>query len=127
MSLYAEHVMDHYKHPRKAGTLPDADITFSDENPLCGDRITITVLRGADGKILGARHQTSGCAVCQAGASMLFEDIEGKTDADIAGMGKETILEQFGSALSVSRVKCALLAFAALKKAIGGAAHADDH
>ncbi len=109
--------MDHYKHPRKNGTLPQPTITFSDSNPLCGDRITIQLVL-EENCIRAARQETSGCAISQAAASMLFERIEGMTLSDVLALEKETVLEEFGTTLSVSRMKCALLAFAALKKAI---------
>lgn len=117
MSVYHEHVMDHYKAPRGRGTLADATITFSDSNPLCGDKITVQ-LHIADGIIVGARHDASGCAVSQAGASMLFESLEGKRVTDVARMDNNAILGEFGEALSVSRVKCALLGLVAVKKAL---------
>ena len=117
MDLYHEHVLEHYKHPRGRGTLTDATISFSDTNPLCGDAITVQLIID-DNTITTARHQGTGCAVSQAGASMLFERLEGLTVLEALALPKETILGEFGSALSVSRVKCALLAFSAVKKAL---------
>jgi nitrogen fixation NifU-like protein len=117
MNLYHEHVMDHYKEPRGRGTLPNATITFSDSNPLCGDTITLQ-LRIVDGVIVGARHEAKGCAVSQAGASMLFETLEGKRVDEVRALSNAVILSEFGEALSVSRVKCALLGLAAVKKAL---------
>lgn len=118
MSMYAEHILDHFKRPRNAGALPDPDLEYSDENPLCGDTITITLEHDAKGKITKARHVTQGCAISQAGASMLFEGLEGKTVKEALALDKEALLEEFGTELSVSRVKCALLALTALKKGI---------
>ena len=117
MNLYQEHVLDHYKRPRGRGTLAEATVTFTDTNPLCGDRITVQ-LRVTDGVIVAARHDASGCAVSQASASMLFEELEGKNVADVLAFPNETILDEFGTSLSVSRVKCALLGLVAVKKAL---------
>ena len=69
------------------------------------------------GKITQARQFTQGCAISQAGASMLFEQLEGMKLTDAAKLSKETVLDNFGE-LSVSRVKCALLGYAAMKKAL---------
>jgi nitrogen fixation NifU-like protein len=118
MNIYHEHVLDHYKRPRNAGSLPHATVRFDDSNSLCGDTIHVD-LDVRDGVIVAARFSATGCAVSQAGASMLFERIEGMRSDAVLAMHKDEILEEFGSALSVSRVKCALLALSAVKKALG--------
>ena len=118
MNIYQEHIMDHYHNPRNAGTLDDPDIVFSDENPLCGDTITVNLQHDSKGNITAARHYSEGCAISQAAASMLFEKLEGKSMTEILSIDKEEMLEEFGSELSVSRVKCALLALTAVKKAL---------
>lgn len=117
MTMYEEHVLDHYRHPRGKGTLPDADITIEDSNTSCGDRIKVS-LKIANGRIAAACQECSGCAISQAGASMLFENLEGKSVQELLALSKEDVLSAFGSTLSVSRVKCALLGCAALKKAL---------
>lgn len=117
MSLYEEHVLDHYHHPRNAGKLEGPDIVFSDSNPLCGDTITIDLILDKD-TIKQARHFSQGCAISQAATSMLFERLEGMKIKDVLAMQKEEVLEEFGTTLSVSRVKCALLGLTALKKAL---------
>jgi nitrogen fixation protein NifU and related proteins len=116
-SMYHEHIMDHYKHPRNKGSLEGPDVALTDSNPLCGDEITVT-FRVKNGRITEARQFGVGCAISQAGASMLFEQLEGKTVKEALAIPKEDILEEFGTELSVSRVKCALLALAATKKAL---------
>jgi nitrogen fixation NifU-like protein len=117
MDLYHEHVLEHYRKPRGVGTLSDATVRLDDANPLCGDTIRVE-LKIKNENIIGARHASQGCAVSQAGASMLFERLEGMSVADVLALPKEEILSEFGSALSVSRVKCALLALSAVKKAL---------
>jgi nitrogen fixation protein NifU and related proteins len=117
MSIYQEHIMDHYKHPRHKGDMQSPDITYTDSNPMCGDTIAV-YFKEAKGKIIEATHFTQGCAISQAGASMFFEQIQGKSVKDILNMPKEKVLEEFGTELSVSRVKCALLGFSATKKAL---------
>ena len=110
--------MDHYHNPRNAGTLEDPDIAFSDENPLCGDTITVNLQHNSKGRVTAARHFSEGCAISQAAASMLFEKLEGMKMTEILAMNKEEVLEEFGTELSISRVKCALLALTAVKKAL---------
>jgi nitrogen fixation protein NifU and related proteins len=117
MSIYHEHIMDHYKHPRNSGSLESPHYTITDSNPLCGDSTTVFFIE-QQGKITQARQFTQGCALAQAGASILFEQLEGKTKEDILAIPKEAILEEFGTELSVSRVKCALLGWSAARKAL---------
>lgn len=118
MNPYEEHVMEHYREPHNAGELPSPTIKFEDTNPLCGDKITITLTINDKGIITAARHHSSGCAISQAATSMLFEELEGRKVSEIIMQDKKTILEEFGTTLSVSRVKCALLGLTALKKAL---------
>ncbi len=118
MSLYGEHVMDHFKAPRGRGTLANATVKLDDTNPLCGDKITVHLRIDEDGIILGALHEASGCAISQAGSSILFEELAGKNIREVLTMPNDAILREFGTTLSVSRVKCALLGLAAVKKAI---------
>jgi nitrogen fixation NifU-like protein len=116
-SVYEEHVMDHYKHPRNRGELEQPDVTVRDTNPLCGDKITVQlVIR--DDTIEQAKFQAGGCALSQAGASILFERLPGMSVTDARAYDKQHILDEFGTALSVSRIKCALLALSAVKKAL---------
>lgn len=117
MDIYQEHIMDHYHHPRNKGTLDNPSVVFSDTNPLCGDLITIN-LNEEKGKITRARFSSSGCAVSQAAASMLFEQLEGKSIKEVLEIHKDNVLAEFGTELSVSRVKCALLPLFAVKKAL---------
>jgi len=117
MDIYHEHVLEHYKKPRGTGTLPTATIRYDDSNPLCGDTIRVE-LRVENERIVAARHTATGCALSQAGASMLFERLEGMSVADALALSKDEMLTEFGSALSVSRVKCALLGWSAVKKAL---------
>src|SRR5262249_30888230 len=76
--LYRENILDHYKHPRNRGTLDQPDITYEDSNPLCGDRLRID-LTVKDGRIEQIRFSGVGCSISQAAASMLCEEVEGKT------------------------------------------------
>jgi nitrogen fixation NifU-like protein len=116
-NIYQEHILDHYKRPRGRGELAEATHSISDSNPLCGDSIEVK-LKVVDGVIVSARHEARGCAVSQAGASMLFERLEGMKIRDVMSLSKDELLAEFGSALSVSRIKCALLALSAVKKAL---------
>ena len=77
MALYSDVIRERFRHPRFRGTLPDADATFEDVNPLCGDRIRIEC-RLADGKIADARFTGDSCAIAAASADVLLEMIVGQ-------------------------------------------------
>jgi nitrogen fixation NifU-like protein len=113
--LYRQQIIDRYKHPLKRGVLDPHDITFEDENPLCGDRLRIDLRVGPDGRITQAAFSGDGCAISQASADLLLEYIEGKPLEDVRALSKEDILELLGIELSPIRLKCALLSLKVLK------------
>lgn len=116
MDLYAENILDHYREPRHHGKLESATVSAADANPLCGDKIEIG-LRLKDGLIEEATFTGEGCAISQAGASMLMEEIQGKSLEEIFKIANEDVYEMLGVPLTTARVKCALLGFVTLKKA----------
>lgn len=119
MEMYQEQILDHYKHPRNKGTLPAAQFHGKDSNPLCGDEVTLHVLVDGPGRIAEARFEGQGCAISQASASMLTTLVKGMLLADASAMEKDAILNTLGIPLSAVRLKCALLSFHVLKKALG--------
>lgn len=115
--LYRDFILDHYRNPRNAGTLPDPDATFEDNNPLCGDKIRMD-LRVEDGKVTDVKFAGRGCAISMASASLLTEQIKGMSIADIAKLGKDEVLANVGINISAARLKCALLGIKVLKQAL---------
>jgi nitrogen fixation NifU-like protein len=117
--MYREVILDHYKHPHNAGTLEHPDVSNEDNNPLCGDRIRID-LQIADGIVTDARFQGRGCAISQASASLLTDEIIGKPVQDVAAFGKDDMLDLIGIPLDKNpvRIKCALLALKTLKTGV---------
>ena len=76
--LYREVIMDHFRDPRNVGDLPQAEIKANGTNPLCGDEMAFA-LALKDGRIAQVRFAGKGCAISQATASMLTEQLEGRT------------------------------------------------
>jgi nitrogen fixation protein NifU and related proteins len=66
--LYREIIVERYKEPLYRGTLEPHDITFEDENPLCGDQIRIDLRVDAESKVTEAAFSGHGCAISQASA-----------------------------------------------------------
>lgn len=118
--MYREMIIDHYKNPRRRGTLDPHDFSYEDDNPLCGDRIRIDVRVDADERISEAAFDGVGCAISQAAADMLIESIVGKTLDEVKALGKEHILAILGIELGPVRLKCALLSLKVLKAGVYG-------
>ncbi len=116
--LYREEILDHYRSPRHRGRLASPDATFEDDNPLCGDRVRMDVRLAEDGSIAEARFCGEGCAICQATASMLCDDVAGTLPAEVTGWDKHKVLELLGISLTPVRLKCALLPLKVLQAAL---------
>lgn len=124
--LYRQVIIEHYKNPSYRGRLDPHDISFSDENPLCGDHIQIDLRVDAAGVITDARFDGHGCAISQASADLLLESIIGKRVEDVKGMNKQHILDMLGIDLGPVRLKCALLSLKVLKAGVYGLGEAND-
>ncbi|MDD2696374.1 MAG: SUF system NifU family Fe-S cluster assembly protein [Anaerolineales bacterium] len=123
--LYRELIIDRYKNPRFRGELDPCDITFEDDNPLCGDRIRIDLR--VDGEVVKeVAFSGRGCAISQASADLLSESIVGKTLDEVRQMSKEDILDMLGIELGPVRLKCALLSLKVLKAGVYGLGAASD-
>ncbi len=115
--LYRELILDHYQHPHNHGTLEHPDISYEDSNPLCGDKIRIE-MQVRDGIIEDIKFTGKGCAISQASASLLTDELKGKPLETVRQLDKQTVFDLIGIPLTVSRVKCALLPLKVVK---GGA------
>jgi nitrogen fixation NifU-like protein len=114
-SFYREQIIDLYEHPLNYGELDPHDFSYEEDNPLCGDVVRIDVLLDDDGRVADVKWSGDGCAISQASASLLTEEIKGMTLDEVKAFPKEKLLELIGVPLSMVRVKCALLALKVLK------------
>ena len=124
--LYREIIIDRYKNPIYRGTLDPHDISFEDDNPLCGDHIRIDLRVGADERVTEAAFDGHGCAISQASADLLLEAIQGKTLDEIRAISKDDLLGLLGLELGPVRMKCALLSLKVLKAGVYGLGEASD-
>lgn len=77
--LYQQVIMDHHRRPRNFRAVPGASLSAEGYNPLCGDRVKVELIVGADGRYADIGFTGSGCAICTASASMMTEAVQGRT------------------------------------------------
>jgi nitrogen fixation NifU-like protein len=117
MDLYAENILDHYRHPRNAGVLAEPSMTWTETNVSCGDSLTLH-LAIVDGRITDVKWQGSGCAISQAGMSLLSENLVGLSVTDAAALTPQSVRDFLGVPVGTRRIKCAFLCLHALKNAL---------
>jgi nitrogen fixation protein NifU and related proteins len=113
--IYREQILDLYEHPLNFGEVDDPDFSYEEDNPLCGDVIRIDIRLDDNQQVTEVAWRGDGCAISQAAASLLTEEIKGMSLDDLRNFKSETLLELVGVPLSMARVKCALLALKVLK------------
>ena len=125
-NFYREQIIDLYENPLNQGELDPHDFSYQEDNPLCGDLIRIDVCLDDDGRVADVAWSGEGCAISQASASLLTEEIKGLTLAEVKAFPKEKLLDLIGVPLSMARVKCALLSLKVLKAGAYGIPEKDD-
>jgi len=118
VDMYQENILDHYENPYHRGTLETPTLDYRDLNPLCGDEIRVQARVDQNGCVVEAYFDGAGCVISLAAASMLMEEAEGKTLAEIQAMERQDMLDLLGIPLTTMRVKCAILALRTLEKSI---------
>jgi nitrogen fixation protein NifU and related proteins len=148
-SMYQEIILDHYRHPHGRGLRDPYDAEVHHVNPTCGDEVTLRVaLAGSNGdtRVADVSYEGQGCSISQASVSVLTDLVVGKPveqalaayDAFLALMQSrgqadpaqsEEVLEDAVAFAGVSRypsrIKCALLGWAAWKDATARAVAAN--
>jgi nitrogen fixation protein NifU and related proteins len=117
MDLYAENILDHYRSPRGKQPLAEASVTHGEKNLSCGDALTLR-LRIEDGVIRDLGWEGAGCAISQAGMSMLAEELAGKTVTEAAEISPASMMKLLGVPIGPRRMKCALLSLHTLKNTL---------
>ena len=119
-SLFRDHILDHYRHPRCHGSIENPDASVEDANPLCGDKLRMD-FRFADGRVAEVRFMGSGCSISQASASLVCEAIEGRPLDEVKALTRQDVLDLLGiDDLGPVRSKCAMLALKTAKAAAYG-------
>ncbi len=138
-SLYQEIILEHYRKPRNFGALDDPSFEAAGHNPLCGDRVKVSLKVDDQGKVSEVGFEGAGCAISTASASLMTESIKGKSLQEARELfsrfrdmvtGKNEVgdhdlgkLEALAGVRDLPiRVKCATLAWHTLQAAIQGEA-----
>jgi len=117
MDIYGQNIMDHYKNPRNVGFLEAPDASRRETNATCGDELVVSIkMKGQ--KIAALKFQGHGCAISQAAASILSEELVGKTRKQVAGYKFADMQMILGVPISERRYKCAMLGLRAIQKAL---------
>ncbi len=114
ISADLDFIIEHYKNPQNFGHLEHPDIVHEEGNPSCGDQIRIE-LKIDHNRITDVRFSGKGCAISQAAASILTEEIKGKTLEEVKQFDRQKMLDLLGIEISAMRLKCALLALKVVK------------
>ncbi len=115
--IYKENILDHYKNPRNKGGLKDFDLKGSARNTSCGDTATIFI-KLKDGAVSEVSFEGDGCAISQAGASMLTEKLKGMKAENLKLLSPGDVYNLLGIKISPGRTGCALLSYEALEDAL---------
>lgn len=131
--LYRRVIMDHYKNPRNRGKFEEDVVTVDLNNPTCGDRISLQ-LQIEDGLVKNARYSGEGCSISMSSASMMTDAVKGKSLDEALELadrfsslmkGEDVEFDDYEDLEALSgvnkfpaRIKCATLAWNALKKGI---------
>ena len=132
--LYREVILDHNRSPRQFGRLDPADSSADGHNPLCGDRLHLTLRLDGD-RVSDVRFEGKGCAISVASASLMCEAVKGRTRDDVNALFHEVhevltrhdapVPEDLGKLAALAgvrefpvRVKCASLAWHTLDAAL---------
>jgi nitrogen fixation NifU-like protein len=135
--LYRRVIMDHYKTPRNRGSIESGAVSIELNNPTCGDKITLQLLID-DNHVTDAKFIGDGCSISLSSASMMTDAVKGKSldealkiAEDFSGLMKgqdvefeyEDIEALSGVNKFPARIKCATLAWNALRKGIEQSKH----
>jgi nitrogen fixation protein NifU and related proteins len=116
--LYREEIIEHYFASIHRGRLDAPDRAVALDNPLCGDWIRLELMLEVGGRVGRVRFDGQGCAISQAAASMLAERIEGRPVDEVRRFSADDMVRLLGFPLSLTRLKCGLLAWRALQQVL---------
>ncbi|HET9878579.1 MAG TPA: SUF system NifU family Fe-S cluster assembly protein [Candidatus Limnocylindria bacterium] len=120
-NLYRDFILEHYREPHNKGVLDVHDLHAADANPTCGDELSMTIkLDTAHERVVDVAFDGRGCAISQASASILTDELRGRTVDELRAIEPAAVLEGIGVPIGPARLKCALLSWKVLQGAVRG-------
>jgi nitrogen fixation NifU-like protein len=116
--LYREQILEHHRRPHNQGTLAAPSISLEGRNPNCGDVINLQLQVSDAGVITDVAFLGKGCAISQAGTSLITDELRGKSLDEVLSLGSPFVMELLGVEVGPARVHCALLGLETTQKAI---------
>lgn len=114
--LYKENLLDHNAHPHNKRVIEGEHVEADARNASCGDRGVLMIAFDEHDRVTDAAFQGDGCAVSQAGLSMLTDKLKGMSVGELKLLSPGDIYTMLGVQISPGRVNCALLGYEALEK-----------
>lgn len=115
--LYTGILLTHYYFPQNYGLREDFDVEAKGYNPLCGDLVIVRA-KFHDGSVGDISFEHQGCVISRAAASLLYEEIKGKSREKIRALALPDALSFLGIPLMPARIKCAALALETIQKIV---------
>jgi nitrogen fixation NifU-like protein len=116
--LYSDTIRERWRHPRFRGELAGATAVAEDVNPLCGDRVRMTLRLDDDGTVADARFAGDSCAICTASADVTIELAQGRPADEAARLTTEDVLAVLQADIRPTRMRCVALPITVLQKAL---------
>lgn len=115
MNIYQQQILDNYHNPYHHTRPAQFTHSLKLSNLSCGDEVEV-FLDVQNGIINSIHYQAEGCAISIASASLLAQELEGKTLTEIQALTEKELMEILGIELTPTRQKCALLPLEAIQK-----------
>jgi nitrogen fixation NifU-like protein len=114
---FIDFILDHYENPRHRGPLEQPDVVMKGGNPGCGDIVTIYLRLGPGERIVAVSFEGEGCTISQAAASIVTEQVLGKTLDEVVNLSHSAVVDAMGREVVANRLRCATLALNTVKAA----------
>jgi cysteine synthase/NifU-like protein involved in Fe-S cluster formation len=116
--VYKEAILDHYRNPRNYGELDNPDVCVHERNPLCGDQVALYLTFDGDRQLEEVRFSGRGCVLTMAGASVLTEQLRGRSLQELQRIEVAPLLELLDVEPLPVRMRCVNLSLEALRRGL---------